>query len=143
MNSMLLTSHMCLDKYGNPYSEASMVLFDVPTRLELGAIPKKIYCNRDMVVPLTRALENVINRDLITQIKTWDGCFHIRRTTGGSSYSLHSWGAAIDINASWNRYKAKPTMSHELVQCFKDAGFDWGGDFSTPDGMHFQLKEFN
>jgi len=32
-------------------------------------------------------------------------------------------------------------MSHELVQCFKDAGFDWGGDWTRPDGMHFQLAK--
>jgi hypothetical protein len=31
-------------------------------------------------------------------------------------------------------------MSPELVACFKDAGFDWGGEWSKPDGMHFQLS---
>jgi hypothetical protein len=56
--------------------------------------------------------------------------------------SLHSWGLAIDINAATNRFGGKPTMSAELVKCFTDAGFDWGGVWSNPDGMHFQLARF-
>jgi len=31
-------------------------------------------------------------------------------------------------------------MSKELVSCFTDAGFDWGGTWERKDGMHFQLK---
>ena len=34
----------------------------------------------------------------------------------------------------------EPTLSAGFVKCFKDAGFDWGGDWSIRDGMHFQLK---
>ena len=30
-------------------------------------------------------------------------------------------------------------MSPQLVKCFTDANFDWGGNWKTPDGMHFQL----
>jgi hypothetical protein len=30
-------------------------------------------------------------------------------------------------------------MSLELVNCFADAGFSWGGYFKKPDGQHFQL----
>ncbi len=117
-----------------------MVLWDVPNSLELGAIPKKVYCNKDMVKPLEKAFKNIVDRKLVSELKTWDGCFNIRRKRGASSASLHSWGVAIDINAAWNGFGKKPTMSKELVACFKEAGFDWGGDWSKPDGMHFQLS---
>ena len=95
-----------------------------------------------MVGPLTQAFTNIIDRGLISQLKTWNGCFNVRKKVGASSQSLHSWGIAIDINAAWNAFGKTPTMSPELVQCFKDAGFEWGGDWkTTKDGMHFQLAK--
>ena len=48
--------------------------------------------------------------------------------------------AEIDVNAAWNGFGKKPTLSKEFVKCFTDAGFDWAGTWSKPDGMHFQLK---
>lgn len=138
----MITHMQCLERYGPPQNEKAMVLFDVPTELEVGILPKKIYCNKDLVLPLTHAFKNIIQRGLVTQLKTWDGCFNIRAKKSGTSWSLHAWGLAIDINAAWNGFKKPPTMSKELVQCFKDAGFEWGGDWQIKDGMHFQLKEF-
>jgi hypothetical protein len=138
----MITSAQCLERYGKPELEKAMVLFDVPKELELGVIPKRVYCNKDLVKPLTQAFKNIIDRGLVDQLKTWDGCFNIRNKKSGLSPSLHSWGLAIDINAAWNGFNKKPTMSKELVQCFKDAGFEWGGDWKVKDGMHFQLKEF-
>ena len=67
------------------------------------------------------------------------GTFNYRPMRGGSRLSVHAWGIAIDINAAWNGFNKKPTMSLELVKCFTDAGFDWGGTWKKPDGMHFQL----
>ena len=137
----MLTSKQCLAKYGPPEKESNMVLWDVPAYLELGVIPKRVYCNRDLIRPLSQAFLNIINRGLVDQLKTWDGCFNIRKKRGAASSSLHSWGVAIDINAAWNGFGKRPTMSAELVKCFTDAGFDWGGAWTKPDGMHFQLKE--
>lgn len=118
-----------------------MVLWDVPTHLEVGVIPRRIYCNKDLVVPLRMSFANVIARGLVDQLKTWDGCFNIRKKRGAVTPSLHSWGVAIDINAAWNGFNKPPTMSPELVACFTDSELDWGGVWSKPDGMHFQLKE--
>ena len=117
-----------------------MVLWDVPSEMEIGVIPKRIYCNKDMIKPLTLAFQNLIKTGFVKELKTWDGCFNIRNKRGASSTSLHSWGVAIDVNSSWNGYGKKPTLSDGFVKCFTDNGFDWGGMWSKPDGMHFQLK---
>jgi len=137
----MITSAECYSKYGNPFKETWMGVWVVPNYLHIGPIPKKIYCNKDLTVPLTGAFENIIKAGITDQLKTWDGCFNIRSKRGAKSMSLHSWGVAIDINAAWNRFGKKPTMSSELVKCFSDAGFDWGGVWSKPDGMHFQLAK--
>ena len=137
----MITSKDCFAKYGDPSANERkfMVIWDVPTALEHGAIPKRIYCNKDLIPLLEKAFKNVNDRGISIQIKTWDGCFNIRRKRGAASMSLHSWGLAIDINAAWNGFGKKPTMSPELVKCFTDAGLDWGGVWKRADGMHFQI----
>jgi hypothetical protein len=118
-----------------------MTLWDVPTNLEIGVIPKRLYCNRLMIAPLTQAFTKLIQRGLIGELKTWDGCFNVRKKRGLASQSLHSWGIAIDVNAAWNGLGQKPTLSPEFVKCFTDAGFHWGGTWTRSDGMHFQLSK--
>jgi len=138
----MVTSSQCLKKYGNPSSSNKcLVLFDVPSHLEIGLIPKRIYCNRDMVVPLTNAFTNLIATGAVSEIKTWDGCFNIRKKRGLNSLSLHSWGLAVDINAFENQLGATPKLSDKFVKCFTDAGFGWGGTWKRKDGMHFQLAK--
>lgn len=144
----MVTSQQCLAKYGPPELEKAMILWDVPPELEIGMLPKRIYCNKDMVKPLAQAFRNLIDRgyvdnDASTQdeLKTWDGCFQIRKKRGATSMSLHSWGIAIDLNQAWNQFGAKPTLTPGFVKCFTDAGFDWGGTWKKPDGMHFQLAK--
>ena len=136
----MVTSAQALKKYGDPTKESSMVVWDVPTSLEIGVLPKRLYCNKDMVEPLTKAFNNLISTGCIKELKTFDGCFNIRKKRGLTSMSLHSWGIAIDVNAAWNQLNMIPTLSKEFVNCFTIAGFDWGGTWTRKDGMHFQLK---
>ena len=152
----MITGTSAFMKYGDPHTEAHMTVWDVPTELEIGAIPRKIYCNAAMVKPLRLAISHLITRGYIDELKTWDGCFNLRPIRGyeqrymhlmdeGSTaqamdlLSLHSWGIAIDVNASWNKLGAEPTLTAGFVRCFTDAGFIWGGDWKRKDGMHFQL----
>jgi len=137
----MVTSAQCLKKYGDPNLQKSMVLFDVPTELEIGLIPKRIYCNKDIVAPLTQAFKNLIATGHVKEIKTWDGCFNIRKKRGLTSMSLHSWGIAVDINAFENGLGKTPKLSSGFVKCFTDAAFDWGGTWTRKDGMHFQLNK--
>lgn len=147
---------MALKSFGEPggASEGTyMVTWSVPAHIQealkhvrfsaLGTVgfPKRIYCNRLLVTPLEIALNNLIARGFAEEMKTWDGCYIVRNKRGGSSWSMHAWGLAIDLNAATNRLGATPTLSNGFVKCWIDAGFDWGGYWkSRPDGMHFQLN---
>jgi len=137
----MVTSAQCLKKYGEATdNNKHLILWDVPTELEIGLIPKRIYCNKDLVAPLGQAFKNLIDTGFVKEIKTWDGCFNIRKKRGLQTMSLHSWGIAVDINAFENGLGQTPKLSGGFVKCFTDAGFDWGGLWTRLDGMHFQLK---
>lgn len=138
----MVTSKDCYKKYGEPsVKNPFLVVWDVPTELEIGLIPKKIYCNKDLIGPLTLAFKNLCDRKYVDEIKTWDGCFNIRKKRGLPTMSLHSWGIAVDINAFENGLNQQPKLSAGFVKCFTDAGFDWGGTWKRKDGMHFQLSK--
>ena len=140
----MVTSAQCLKKWGDPTIVANelkyMNVWDVPAHLEIGVIPKRLYCNKIIVGPLSQAFTNLIDREFVKELKTFDGCFNVRRKRGLKSLSLHSWGIAVDVNAAWNGLGKEPTLSEGFIKCFTDAGFDWGGTWTRKDGMHFQLK---
>jgi hypothetical protein len=140
---MVFPTH-CLKKYGPPEPNNKWLnLWDVPEELEIGVIPKRLFCNKDLVIPLGNVFKNLISSGYVKEMRTWDGCFNIRMQCGSNNqYSLHSWGVAVDINAAWNQFGKTPTLSAEFVNIWKKCGFDWGGDFGNNriDGMHFQLK---
>lgn len=137
----MVTSAQAQKKYGNPAdTNPCMVLWDVPVELEIGLIPKRIYCNKDLVHPLSNAFRRLIDTGHVKELKTWDGCFNIRKKRGLTSMSLHSWGIAVDLNAFENGLGVQPKLSAGFVKCFTDSGFDWGGTWTRKDGMHFQLS---
>lgn len=136
----MVTSQDCFAKYGAAEDQKNMALYDLDTGIH--AVPKKVYCNKDMIGPLRMALNLLKERKVDSELKTWDGIFCIRKKRGSRSYSLHSWGIAVDVNAFENGMGSKSKLSSTFVKCFKDAGFDWGGDWKNPsDPMHFQLAK--
>lgn len=137
----------CVNKYGEPtldFEKKWMTKYIIPPAIgaALPALPRAIYCNKDMAGPLEQALIHLIDAGITDELRTWDGCFNIRYQRNAPwAMSLHSWGVAVDVNAAWNRLNQIPTLSPDFVKCFRSAGFDWGGVWNRPDGMHFQLKE--
>lgn len=143
-------------KYGDPNTHKDMLMWDVPTELEIGVIPKRIYCHKALIPALRRAFSLLIATGHVDELKTWDGCFNIRPIRGYEKryqdlmaagkiedamqlLSIHSWGLAIDVNAAWNGLGKTPTLSAGFVKCFTDAGFTWGGSWKRKDGMHFEI----
>lgn len=89
---------------------------------------------------LYQALKCIIDKGLADLIETFDGCLNIRPSKGGRMPSTHSWGVALDFNASTNRFGQQDyDMDDRVIKCFTDAGFEAGAGWSTPDAMHFQL----
>ena len=131
----------CLTKYGVPNAKSKwLTMFEVPTELQIPHLPNKIYCNVDFIEPYKKALKNLIDKDCAKEIKTFDGCFNIRKARGTQIWSLHSWAIAIDINAFENQMFTNGKLTKKFVDCFKSAGFEWGGDWpKRKDPMHFQL----
>jgi hypothetical protein len=113
--------------------DAHIVTRTVPL---LGAVT----CNRVLFPALIAALRDVEAAGLGGEIHTYSGCYAprtvARSVTAPPSY--HAYGAAIDINAPENPFGSRPTMDIRIVRIFERWGFDWGGRFLIPDGMHFE-----
>ena len=142
----MLSSITCLRRFGIPGFASRegkyMEVLVIPAwlRAAIAVLPVKVYCNRLLSAPLLAALANVVNRGFAEDLKMWNGCYIVRKKRGALALSLHSWGVAIDLNQATNQFGKTPTLSAGFVKCFTDAGFDWGGMWSKPDGMHFQLR---
>lgn len=87
--------------------------------------------------------------------------FNCRASTGGSTFSQHSYGAAVDLNPVENPYVGdgvvlppagsayvdrpdEPGVIHDgddVVRAFASIGWGWGGDWSSPqDFQHFSAN---
>lgn len=101
-----------------------------------------IVCNIDLHGPLLKALESLHNRGLGNHLKNFAGAFNIRMVRGSNThFSAHSYGLALDINTHDNPLGSTHGGFYDepgVVACFKEQGFDWGGDFhGRKDPMHF------
>lgn len=123
--------------------EANIVTVDLPI---LGTFR----CHRLVVPYLRRAMEEVADRRLDWLIDTGDfqragGCFNprlVRGSDAGFALSRHAWGAAVDINPSANPFGGPSRMEPRIVEVLERWGFGWGGEWLTPDPMHFEWMRF-
>jgi poly-gamma-glutamate synthesis protein (capsule biosynthesis protein) len=87
--------------------------------------------------------------------------FNCRPVTGGTSWSEHSYGRAIDLNPVQNPYvrgstvfpaagrafldrtASRPGLIRQgdaVEQAFVGIGWSWGGRWSSPDYQHFSAS---
>ena len=101
-------------------------------------------CHRLMWEPLEGALNQILEEGLeeyliIEEWRSSGGCYaprRINRFDAGGSISRHAWGIAIDINT-------KSGYPPRIVEIFNDWGFAWGGTWTSPDEMHFELRDLS
>lgn len=110
------------------------------------AIPIRAQCNLAIVNDLSAALDEVAAVGLggaidVANANTYGGCFYPRfnRLSGNLGIlSRHSWAQALDTNTTSNAQGNTPHMNCDVVRIFRRHNFVWGGNFLTPDGMHFE-----
>lgn len=101
-------------------------------------------CHRLMWEPLRGALNQIDEEGLADtlfteEFRTSGGCYAPRRISrfdAGGSISRHAWGIAIDINT-------KSGYVPRVVEIFNSWGFAWGGTWTSPDEMHFELRDLS
>ena len=139
------------------FERANMVLWDIPQEINdaIKPLPNKAYVNKRIVAPLETALRRCIAEGVQGEIKTWDGCFNVRKKRGLGTLSMHAFGLAIDMNAAWNPLitvgvldpvilrKQYVTWTEQFLECWRGSGWTCGADWRTRlDGMHFEYLKF-
>lgn len=135
--------------FGDPltagWSSANLAFCEVAPTLKAfpitkGSTARGFYCHKLLVSAFQKVFEEIVLSGLTDEIKTFDGCFNIRKIRGSNTnMSLHSWAIAIDINYKGNELgNQKPGMDPRVIALFKKNGFYWGGNFKRRDGMHFE-----
>ena len=80
-------------------------------------------------------------------IDLFGGCFNYRKMRGGSSWSKHAWGIAVDLDPARNKLKetaktarfARPEYQ-KMMDVFYKNGFINLGIEENRDFMHFELR---
>lgn len=145
--------------YGNPdtngdampdpmWEAANIVRVVPPYRMVLAWDKTKavsaIRCHRKVAESLTRVLSGIPahygSQAAIeaARLHLYGGAYMFRLMRGGHALSIHSWGAAIDLDPEGNPFGGKVTMPKAVVDLFAAEGWVWGGPWHTHDGMHFQ-----
>lgn len=102
-----------------------------------------------LIVDAVKALNAVlIDWDYRTR-RADTGAYNCRQITGGTNYSLHAYGIAVDLNWSTNPYghhliTDMPIGMIEAIEGIRTASgvqvWRWGGRYSNnKDAMHFEV----
>lgn len=152
-----MTTKQAVEKYGVP-NEAGTYLktIKLPYKMRIAWDTKvsvdKMRCHKDHVdnfLGVFNELLEVYGYEKIVElgIDLFGGCFSYRKMRGGSSWSKHSWGIAIDLDPARNGLKtpfvkanfSKPEYN-ELHRIFEKHGFINLGKVKNMDTMHWEIK---
>jgi len=155
----MMTTNEIVKKYGKPNETGegylTTILLPYPMRLawDLDTKVSKMRCHK----LAAEAFLNVFN-DLLAEygmkeierlgIDLFGGCFNYRKMRGGTSWSTHACGIAVDLDPARNKLKetaktarfARPEYQ-PMIDIFYRHGFISLGIEKNYDWMHFQLKK--
>ena len=116
--------------------KASIATAEVP-------ILGRVTCHRLLLPQLHAALSEIQRRGLSRLVDAGDygGCYVPRFIDRDPSraLSMHAFGLAVDLNVSSNQLGTGGDMEPRVVEILDRWGFAWGGRWSPPDPMHFEL----
>lgn len=147
----------CAKFYGDPrgkdgkasakWERENLVLVKCPWQLRFAGKPVSgIRIHRKCAESLSRVLTAIWERLGRSQaeidrigMSVYGSSYVFRAMRGGKSLSMHSYGCALDFDPARNGLGNKtPAMDRRVIEEFEREGWEWGGHWSRPDGMHFQ-----
>lgn len=153
----MITTQEAINKYGKPNEEGNyLITIDLPYPMrlawDLNTTVNKIRCHKlvsDNFKKVFLELKSVYGYEKLKElgIDLFGGCFNFRAMRGGSDYSRHSWGIAIDLDPTRNLLKetsktarfARPEYKN-MIDIFYKHGFVSLGREKNYDWMHFEIK---
>lgn len=154
-----MTTKQIIQKYGKPDDDGSDYLVTIPLpypmRLswDTNTFIYKMRCHRLIALKLLNVFNEIQTHYGIVQIQKlgidlFGGCFSFRKMRGGSDYSRHSWGIAIDLDparnglkTSWSQSQFSKPEYKPMIDIFYKHGFINLGKEKNYDSMHFEIKD--
>jgi len=151
----MITTAEIIKKYGNPDPEGKYLeMIDLPYPMIYdGKTVNRMRCHKLVANNFKSVFNEILKTYGIEKIKSlgidkFGGCFSFRVMRGGSEYSRHSWGIAIDLDPERNLLKetsktarfARPEYK-KMIDIFYKHGFVSLGREKNYDWMHFEIKE--
>lgn len=124
--------------------------FEIPQLVGVNGAPSngKVLLHRLAGPQVVKTFQDWEDAGLRDKILGWAGSFVPRFIRGSrTTLSNHAHGTAFDINVPWNGLGRQPALKgkngsvRELVKIANQNGLYWGGHFSRPDGMHFEVAQ--
>lgn len=110
-----------LSIFGKPGDESNLVNIKPAYQLYYCGTPvKTIRVHNAIAADVEAALKEILEHYGLAEIKRlgldqYSGSYNYRKSTGGSTLSMHAWGVALDFAAEKNTYsmkKPQATLSH-------------------------------
>lgn len=102
----------------------------------------KLFVHRDIADLIEWLCDETVKLGYNLDARADDWGYCCRPIRGSSTPSNHSWGLAVDINATANPMGGRliTDIPQEVVALWEAKGFRWGGNYkSRPDAMHFEF----
>ena len=136
------------DFYGEPGDEGNLVPISFPFPMFYGEkLVTKSRCHKKVHDSLMRILTRLGTfeggtREILDPVSDYGGIYNFRNKRGGTSLSVHAWGAAIDLDADDNSFRDPwplvADMPLEIMEEFAKEGWQSAGAFWGYDAMHFE-----
>lgn len=135
----------------------NQVILELPYEMRLSWSPservRKIKCHLKVQESIHSILQATLSLYSLPEIQklrldVYGGCLNVRKKRGGTTWSIHSWGAALDIDPDRNQlkwHKDKATLAGPDYEPFWEIvareGWTSLGKSRDYDWMHFQAAD--
>jgi hypothetical protein len=154
-----MTTNQIIARYGYPNEtgEGYLTRIELPYKMRLSwereTKVRRMSCHKQVADNFLDVFNDLLNHYGLDEIQRlgidlFGGCFNYRRMRGGTSWSTHAWGIAIDLDPARNKLRetsrtarfARPEYK-PMIEIFDCNGFESLGVKKNYDWMHFQIKQ--